>query len=98
MVVKVETPFKEWRAKDETRAIAALMRDQEALGLGLPKTREFADFLRRRHRSNREGLDPWGIPYYVKYTNEGAVVGSAGADLVVDTPDDITELLPRRLR
>lgn len=98
VVVKVQTPFMEWRAKDETRAIVALMKEQEALGLGLPRTREFQNFLQRRFRANRDGLDPWGIPYYVKYSDEGATVGSAGADLLTNTPDDITELLPRRFR
>ena len=98
VVVKVRTPFFEWRAKDETRAIVALMRDQEAIGQQLPRAREFHDWLQRRHRANPDGLDPWGMPYYVKYTDQGAVVGSAGPDLEPNTADDITEVLPRRLR
>lgn len=98
LVERVRNPFFEWRAKDETRAIVNLLRDHEALGLPLPRARDFHDFLQRRYRGNREGLDPWGIPYYIKYTDRGAVVGSAGADLVADTPDDIQEVLPRRLR
>ena len=98
VVVKVRTPFFEWRAKDETRAIVGLMRDQEAIGQQLPRAREFHDWHQRRHRSNPDGLDPWGMPYYVKYTDQGAVVGSAGADLLPNTADDITEVLPRRLR
>jgi len=98
LVVKVRTPFLEWRAKDETRAIVHLLRDQEALGLALPRTREFQDWLQRRYRANPDGLDPWGLPYYVKYTEAGAVVGSGGPDLLPNTADDITDTLPRRLR
>lgn len=98
LVEKVRTPFFEWKAKDEARAIVNLLRDHEAIGQPLPRTREFRDFLQRRYRGNREGLDPWGIPYYIKYTDQGAVVGSVGADLLADTPDDIQEVLPRRLR
>ena len=98
VVVKVQTPFFEWKAKDETRTIVNLMRDQEAIGQPLPRTREFHAWLQRRHRANRDGLDPWGMPYYVKYTDQGAVVGSPGPDLEPNTADDITEVLPRRLR
>ena len=98
IVVKVRTPFLEWKAKDETRTIVNLLRDQEAIGQPLPRTREFPSFLQRRHRANRDGLDPWGMPYYVKYTDQGAVVGSPGPDLEPGTADDVTEVLPRRLR
>jgi hypothetical protein len=98
VVLKVRTPFLEWKAKDETRAIVGVMRDQEAIGQPLPRTREFQDWLQRRYRANPDGLDPWGLPYYVKYTDQGAVVGSAGPDLLPNTADDITEVLPRRLR
>jgi hypothetical protein len=98
IVLKVRTPFLEWKAKDETRSIVAIMRDQEAIGQPLPRTREFQDWLQRRHKANPDGLDPWGLPYYVKYTDQGAVVGSAGADMEPNTADDITEILPRRLR
>ena len=98
VVVKVRTPFLEWRAKDETRVIVGLLRDQEAIGQQLPRAREFHDWLQRRHRANPDGLDPWGLPYYVKYTDAGAVVGSGGPDLLPNTADDITETLPRRLR
>lgn len=96
--VKVRTPFLEWKAKDEVRTIVNLMRDQEAIGQPLPRTREFHDWLQRRHRANPDGLDPWGLPYYVKYTDQGAVVGSVGPDLESNTADDVTEVLPRRLR
>ena len=98
VVVKVRTPFLEWRARDETRTIVTLLRDQEAIGQPLPRAREFQDWVQRRHRSNPDGLDPWGLPYYVKYTEAGAVVGSVGPDLLPNTADDITETLPRRLR
>jgi len=98
VVDKVRTPFLEWKAKDETGAIVGLLRDQEVLGQSLPRAREFRGWLQRRHRANPDGLDPWGIPYYIKYANEGAIVGSAGADLLPDTPDDITDTLPRRFR
>ena len=98
VVVKVRTPFLEWKARDEARAIITLLRDQEAIGQRLPRTREFPNWLRMRFRVNPEGIDPWGMPYYIKYTNEGAVVGSPGPDLEPDTGDDITEILPRRLR
>ena len=98
VVLKIRTPFLEWKAKDETRAIVKLLRDQEAIGQRLPSAREFHDWLQRRHRANPDGLDPWGIPYYVKYTDAGAVVGSAGSDMLVNTADDISEVLPRRLR
>ena len=97
VVNKVRTPFFEWKARDETRAIIKLLRDQEAIGQRLPTARDFDDFLRARHRANREGLDPWGVPYYIKYTSQGAVVGSAGADMEPGTADDVTEVLPRRL-
>ena len=98
LVLRVRTPFLEWKAKDETRAIVGLLRDQEAIGQQLPRTREFHAWLQRRHRANPDGLDPWGLPYYIKYTDQGAVVGSGGADLLANTADDITEILPRRLR
>lgn len=97
VVNKVRDPFFEWKARDEARAIVKLLRDQEAIGQRLPTARDFDDFLRTRHRANREGLDPWGIPYYLKYTQAGAVVGSAGADMEAGTEDDVTEVLPRRL-
>lgn len=98
VVLKVRTPFFEWKAKDETRAIVGLLRDQEAIGQELPRAREFAAWLQRRHRANPDGLDPWGMPYYIKYSDEGAIVGSAGPDLEPNTADDVTEILPRRLR
>ena len=98
LVMKVRTPFLEWKARDETRTIVNLMRDQEAIGQPLPRVREFHAWLQRRHRANPEGLDPWGMPYYVKYTDQGAVVGSPGSDLEPGTADDVTEVLPRRLR
>lgn len=98
LVDRVRNPFFEWKARDEARAIVKLLRDQEAIGQTLPTNRNFREFLAQRHRANREGLDPWGIPYYIKYTNEGAVVGSAGPDMEANTADDVTEILPRRLR
>ena len=98
VVRRVHKPFFEWKARDEARAIVKLMRDQEAIGQPLPTKRNFGRFLEQRFRANREGLDPWGMPYYINYNSQGAVVGSAGADLEPDTPDDITEVLPRRLR
>lgn len=97
LVVKVRTPFLEWKARDEARAIITLLRDQEAIGQRLPRTREFPNWLRMRFRVNPEGLDPWGLPYYIKYTDEGAIVGSGGPDMEPNTADDITEILPRRL-
>ena len=98
LVNKVRTPFLEWKARDETRAIVNLLRDHEAIGRPLPRPREFHDFLQRRYSVNRDGLDPWAMPYYIKYTDQAVVVGSAGPDLEPDTDDDIQELLPRRLR
>ena len=94
----VRNPIFAWKARDEARAIIILLRDQEAIGRRLPTSRDFAAFLQQRHRINREGLDPWGVPYYIKYTQQGAVVGSAGPDLEMDTEDDVQEILPRRLR
>lgn len=98
LVVKVRTPFLAWKAKDEARAILLLLREQEAMGQQLPTSNSFRAWLRQRFRANREGLDPWGVPYYLTYTSDGAVVGSAGPDLERNTADDITEILPRRLR
>lgn len=97
VVVKVRTPFLRWKARDEARAIVILLRDQEAIGQRLPSRREFGRWLERRYRANPEGIDPWGVPYYIEYTNRGVVVGSAGPDLAPDTEDDITEILPSRL-
>ena len=98
LVRRVQKPFFEWKARDEARAIIILMRDHEAIGQPLPTPRNFKEFLRQRFRANREGLDPWGMPYYIRYDQTGAVVGSPGADMEPNTEDDITEVLPRRLR
>lgn len=98
LVVKVRTPFLVWKAKDEARAIIILLRDQEAMGQRLPTNRDFRAWLRRRFRANPDGLDPWGLPYYLRFTNAGATVGSGGPDLEPNTADDITETLPARLR
>lgn len=98
LVDRVRKPFFEWKARDEARAIIILLRDHEAIGQPLPQPRDFQEFLQRRHRSNRSGIDPWGTPYYIDYRQTDVVVGSAGADLEPKTEDDITEALPRRLR
>ena len=98
LVDKVRRPFLEWKARDEARAIVKLLRDQEAIGQPLPQPRRFMEFLQQRHRSNRSGIDPWGTPYYIEYTDTAVVVASPGADLEAKTADDIAEGFPRRLR
>lgn len=98
LVDRVRKPFFEWKARDEARALVALLRDHEAIGQPLPRPREFQGFIQRRHRSNRSGIDPWGSPYYIEYTDTAVVVASPGADLEPKTEDDIAEGFPRRLR
>ena len=98
LVSAVRTPFMEWKARDEARALVKLLQDQEAIGSPLPRPRQFQDFLARRWIVDRGGLDPWGVPYYLRYTDREIQVGSAGPDLEPDTEDDIREGFPRRLR
>ena len=98
LVLKVTQPFLRWKAQDEARALAKLLQDQEAVGAALPRPREFQLFLRRRWIVSREGLDPWRVPYYLEYTPQEVVVGSAGPDLEPRTGDDIRVGFPRRLR
>lgn len=98
MVDRVRRPFLRWKAQDEARALAKLLRDQEAIGGRLPRPPDFQDFLRRRWIVERQGLDPWGVPYYLDYTPTEVVVGSSGPDLEPRTDDDIRVGFPRRLR
>lgn len=97
-VEAVRTPFLEWKARDEARAITGLLRDHEALGQRLPRPRDFQEFLQRRYTLNRDGLDPWGMPYYVLYADTAVIVGSPGPDLEANTADDVQEGFPRRLQ
>lgn len=94
---RIEQPFLRWKAEDEARALANLLREQEAIGGRLPRPSEFQAFLKRRWIVEREGLDPWGQPYRLVYTPTEVVVVSPGQDLEVGTKDDIEVGFPRRL-
>lgn len=97
LVERVRRPFMRWKAEDEARALANLLRDTEAIGGRLPRPREFQSFLRRRWIVEREGLDPWGQPYQLDYTSDEVVVVSPGPDRQGGTEDDIRVGFPRRL-
>lgn len=97
-VERVRAPFFRWKAEDEASALAKILQDQEAIGARLPRPREFQSFIQRRWVASREGLDPWGVPYYLEYTAHDVVVGSAGPDLEPGTSDDVRVSFPRKLR
>ena len=91
-------PLLTWQARDEARALAKMLQDQDAIGNVLPRPPEFQAWIRRRWIVDREGRDPWDQPYYLDYTPTEVVVGSPGPDREPNTDDDVRVGFPRKLR
>lgn len=83
-------PVYEWSTRSRVKEIARMIQTDRAAGRSTPTPKNFAEFLRRRYPGDGGATDPWGVPYYlVKGRTGTTAVGSAGADGVRGTADDI---------
>lgn len=89
-------PVFRWSARNETEQLIRLIEEQENAGQPLPRPTQFSRFIEENNLSGRGANDPWGSPYYLQLTRREIRVGSAGADLTRDTPDDVVAMRQRR--
>ncbi len=84
-------PVYEWSARSKVRELARLIESDRTAGKPSPKPREFSAFIRRHYGDEGAGVDPWGVPFYLKRNRGTLVVASAGRDGTRGTADDIRE-------
>ncbi|HEX7119159.1 MAG TPA: hypothetical protein VF212_10240 [Longimicrobiales bacterium] len=89
-------PVHRWAARNEAQSIARMLGSRYAASRRLPQANEFAAYLKREWRGGRNGLDPWGTPYYLVVTVDSITVASAGRDMERGTDDDIRASVERR--
>lgn len=82
-------PVYEWSTRSRVNEIARMIQTDRAAGRSTPTPKTFPEFLERRYPGDGGATDPWGAPYYLVKARAGTSVGSAGADGVRGTPDDI---------
>lgn len=81
-------PMHAWTARNEAAHLARTLAQFRASGRPTPKPTQFQKWAAAHLNSDRNGLDPWGIAYTVRYFPDSVVVTSAGADTTMGTPDD----------
>lgn len=82
-------PVYEWSTRSRVKEIARMIQTDRAAGRSTPTPKNFPQFLERRYPGEGGVTDPWGTPYYLLKQRAGTSVGSAGADGVRGTADDI---------
>lgn len=87
-------PARRYDAKNEVEFIADQLNIQRTEGRAVPNPRTFQQWLKQHVTTRRDGLDPWGKPYYLARTGKTHVVGSGGRDGEPGTGDDIRVPLP----
>lgn len=87
-------PTRRYDARNEVDFIADQIEMERTEGRAVPNPRNFQQWLRQHVTTRRDGVDPWGKPYYLARTGMTHTVGSEGADGERDTADDIRAPLP----
>jgi hypothetical protein len=87
-------PTRRYDAKNEVEFIADQIEMERTEGRAVPNPRTFQPWLKQHVTTRRDGVDPWGKPYYLVRSGQTHVVGSEGKDGERGTPDDIRAPLP----
>jgi hypothetical protein len=87
-------PTRRYDARNEVDFIAQQIEHERTQGRAVPNPRTFQEWLKQRVTTRRDGIDPWGKPYYFVRTGNTHAIGSDGADGERGTADDIRASLP----
>lgn len=87
-------PARRYDARNEVDFIADQLELERTDGRPIPNPRTFQKWLKQHVTTRRDGIDPWGQPYYLVRSGNTHVVGSDGKDGERGTADDITTPLP----
>jgi hypothetical protein len=91
----VQTPTRRWSAGQEAMLITRKLGEFRNLNKPLPSPLNFQRWLHANVRGlTRDGMDPWGLPYYFIHTRQNMTVGSPGQDRKRDTEDDVRITVP----
>jgi hypothetical protein len=92
---KIATPAKRWEAGQEATLIIRRISENRQINKPVPTPLTFQGWLKANVRGlKRDGMDPWGHPYYYIHTRQNMTVGSQGQDRLRDTPDDVRITVP----
>jgi hypothetical protein len=84
----VLNPIYQWDARNRVNEIYRVLERERAQGNGMPKPRDFNEFLAARDGADA-AVDPWKEPFYLVASRRTYYVGSAGPDRRRGTVDDI---------
>lgn len=92
---KIQAPARRWAAKNEEMLIIRKLAEDHNQNKGVPSPLAFQGWIKRNfHGGVKEGMDPWGRPYYLIHTRQQLTVGSQGPDRLRDSSDDIRVSVP----
>jgi hypothetical protein len=93
----IQTPAKRFNAKNEADVIVRKVADWKLQNRPMPTERGFTKWIQQNMRGlERDGMDPWGNPYYLVRADKHISVGSSAQDGVPHTDDDIRASAPTR--
>lgn len=84
----VLNPIYRWEAKNRVNEIYRVLERERAQGNGMPRPRDFTEFLAQRDGADAS-VDPWNVPFYLVASRRTYYVGSSGEDRRRGTADDI---------
>ena len=84
----VLNPIYRWEAKNRVNEIYRVLERERAQGGGMPRPRDFTEFLAQRDGEDA-AVDPWNVPFYLVASRRTYYVGSSGQDRRRGTADDI---------
>lgn len=88
---RLSAPIHAISANSELTQIQHELRNDRNAARPLPADAEFREWVARRSTYERDGLDPWGMEYYLVPGDATVTVGSNGPDRQRDTEDDIKQ-------
>lgn len=94
VATRVTAPLVRWNARSEASHLMRTLARWHSDGKALPLPSEFGSFARRHLNADREGLDPWGRPYFVRYFQDSVTIASPGADGIPESDDDVRVSTP----
>jgi hypothetical protein len=84
----VLNPIYKWDARNRVNEIYRVLERERAQGGGMPRPRDFTEFLAARDGADAS-VDPWKVPFFMVESRHTYYVGSAGPDRLRGTADDI---------
>lgn len=92
---KMQAPARKWAAKNEEMLIIRKLAEAHNQNKGIPSPLSFQSWIKANfHGGVKEGMDPWGRPYYLIHTKQQLTVGSQGPDRRRNSADDIRVSVP----